>query len=85
MTIFEYKVAFYDDFKEESRICKGYTMAETFKGAMDNVVIMYGEEAIETVMLNAVAGDHCIELEDCEYSREELYKEWVGPIINTGW
>ena len=84
MTIFRYDVEYYEEWDAKTYINRGYTMAETFAGAMENVVKHFGEKAIGAVILTPISNDSVIELKEDNISEVSLYTPWNGPILNKG-
>lgn len=84
MMIFKYAVEYYCDFEKDLFVNRGYTVAENFTKAMENVVKHFGEEAIDTVLLTPVSSDSVIELKEDNIKNANIHTVWKSPMLNEG-
>ena len=84
MTTFKYSVEYYDDIDGKTSVSRGYTVAESYAKAMENIVKYFGENNMGVVILIPMTDDSVIEIEN-KYSKDtSVFEEWGGPMLNEG-
>ena len=54
MNLYEYRIEYYDELDKCNKIDYGYTIAENYRAAMDNLTDWYGEDETTSIKLNYI-------------------------------
>lgn len=87
MSRFKYVVDYTQDETYESRVSKGYLVADSFEDAITQLKAYYGQTALDAVYLEIEADTGIMECENVAFKdvKGTNYKDWEGPLPKEDW